>query len=397
MRVLISTQCFLPIPAIKGGAVPTLIDSLIKENERNNKLHFTVITLYDSNLCEQYKKIKNTSFIFLKKNKIIDIFDSIINRLIKFVNRKEETFSKRYLWKMYVLSRTKKILLKENFDRVVFENSGFLLKSIDNKYIRSKYSNNFYYHLHNDIPLNIDKKNVKECKTIVISEYLKRNVVSLMGKEYENKIILLKNGINLETFFQELDEKEKRQLLSKLNLEGKKIITFIGRISKEKGIKELVDAFSNINDDNYTLLIIGSHNFAMKDKSEFEKEINNRIKKMKDRVVFTGYIKHDDVWKYYKISDIVVLPSIWEEPAGLTMLEAAAADRPLITTKSGGIPEYISNCDVEFINNDSNIVNNLEKSIVSLINRNKNIDNREFVQEYSEENFYKRFVDIMDK
>ena len=67
---------------------------------------------------------------------------------------------------------------------------------------------------------------------------------------------------------------------------------------------------------------------------------------------------------YLKTADIAVVPSMWEEPFGLTVLEAMAAGLPLITTRSGGIPEICEG--VATIVDRENIVENLTNAILDL-------------------------------
>ena len=64
------------------------------------------------------------------------------------------------------------------------------------------------------------------------------------------------------------------------------------------------------------------------------------------------------------MADIAVLPSMWEEPFGLTVVEAMAAGLPLITTRSGGIPEICEG--VATIVERENIVDNLAVAIQDL-------------------------------
>ena len=80
-----------------------------------------------------------------------------------------------------------------------------------------------------------------------------------------------------------------------------------------------------------------------KEEDEHAKEIEEEIKEdeqdLQDRIVFTGFVPYDKIPGYLKLADIAVLPSMWDEPFGLTIVEALAAGLPLITTRSGGIPE----------------------------------------------------------
>ena len=83
------------------------------------------------------------------------------------------------------------------------------------------------------------------------------------------------------------------------------------------------------------------------------------------RIKFTGLIPQSEISALYHIADVAVLPSMWEEPAGLTMLEAAAAGVPVITTNAGGIPEYLRNDLGIFLDRDNELVNNISNNIVA--------------------------------
>ena len=88
------------------------------------------------------------------------------------------------------------------------------------------------------------------------------------------------------------------------------------------------------------LLVIGSTFFgdAISD-NDFTRSLKEKTNNLKDRIFFTGFVPYREISSYLRIADISVLPSMWEEPFGLTILESMAAGIPLITTNSGGIPE----------------------------------------------------------
>ena len=58
----------LPVPAVKGGAIETLMGMLADENEEKEKLKLTIISTYDENAKELSVKYKNTKFIYIRKN-----------------------------------------------------------------------------------------------------------------------------------------------------------------------------------------------------------------------------------------------------------------------------------------------------------------------------------------
>ena len=83
------------------------------------------------------------------------------------------------------------------------------------------------------------------------------------------------------------------------------------------------------------LLIAGSSFYGMNVKSSFEEEIINIAKTINNNIIFTGFVPYEEMPKVYNVADIAVLPSMWEEPAGLTIIESMACGIPVITTVSG--------------------------------------------------------------
>ena len=404
MKTIIVSPCGLPIPAVKGGAVLTLIESIIIQNEINKKMELTVIGIHDKDAIEKSKKYKNTNFIFIKEPKICKIIDNLYEKIYTKISHKQHNTLKRYLWKLYVINYLKKILKKFDFDKVVLENSGYLLNVLKDRNIAKKYDNKVFYHLHNDIPDNIYINGLKKCKILSISEYLTKKIISVCGNEIKKNIFILKNGFNCEKFNQELTEKQKIELKDNLQIESdKKIILFAGRITHEKGIKELLEAYEKIDNDNIVLLIVGSHNFGANNTSNFEQNIKNKVESLKEKIKFTGYIDYDNMWKYYKLADLAVFPSIWEEPAGLTMLEATIASLPLITTRTGGIVEYLEEEQAIFVDNDEKIVNALTKKINDFFDNEKKYNkkmlciSKKLEKEYNEKIYYENFVKIILK
>ena len=208
---------------------------------------------------------------------------------------------------------------------------------------------------------------------------------------------MLKNAIDLNKYQTELTLEAAKQRIS-IN-ENNKMILFVGRIIPEKGIKELIMAFKMIKTPNYRLVVIGSSNFGSKEVTEFENEIFNLISS-DNRIVYKGFVQNDQLSLYYKAADVCVMPSRWEEPAGLVALESLAAGKHLIITKTGGIPEYVGNEEVIFIENNENFVSNLSNSISTLLsNDNLTINEKglQKVKDFSKEIYYENYFNILNK
>jgi glycosyltransferase involved in cell wall biosynthesis len=108
------------------------------------------------------------------------------------------------------------------------------------------------------------------------------------------------------------------------------IFGFIGRLTVEKGIDNLVRAFATIPKDKVRLVIAGS-------ASESEQQ---RLKELAPdaRIEFLGFVSPEE---FYAQIDVAVAPSIWEDPGPLVVADASAAGRPILGTHFGGMPEAI--------------------------------------------------------
>lgn len=146
-------------------------------------------------------------------------------------------------------------------------------------------------------------------------------------------------------------------------------ILFAGRISWEKGIDKLIDAVKKINSNNIKILIVGStlHGENKVRKTKYIKKLEDKIHDLNSKIIFTGYISYEIMPVVYNLADIAVLPSMWEEPAGLTPLEAMACGTPVITTDSGGIPEYVGKSAV-VLKRNTNLVSDIARNITNLLN-----------------------------
>jgi glycosyltransferase involved in cell wall biosynthesis len=121
---------------------------------------------------------------------------------------------------------------------------------------------------------------------------------------------------------------EANQQLVRQN--GGSVFGFIGRLTDEKGIYNLVRAFAMISDRSIKLVIAGR-------ASDAEMEAIRTIAPDAN-IEFLGFV---DPNTFYSQVDVVVIPSIWEDPAPLVLVEAWAAGRPVLGTPFGGMSEII--------------------------------------------------------
>jgi len=167
---------------------------------------------------------------------------------------------------------------------------------------------------------------------IAISQELRSELRDIGVKE--EKIVDIPNFVNTKKFYPVLNKK-RSELRSKLFLPpDKKIISFVGRLSPQKGIFYSIEAWSEviISYPEVALLIIGDGPL-MKSLKDQACALN-----LLDKIEFLG--KKENISEYLQASDIFVLPSL-AEGMSVALLEAMACGLPCITTKIGGNVDLI--------------------------------------------------------
>ena len=144
-----------------------------------------------------------------------------------------------------------------------------------------------------------------------------------------SKIEIIRNGVNLKTLVSKQNFKEKYQISSKF-------ILFVGRFSKSKGIETLIHALNIIKNDKKfsdTHLVIMGVDFGYQNKME------ELIKKfdLSGKILIIKNPPREDVISAYGESEFLILPSQWEL-SPLVPLESFAFKKPVISTRSHGIP-----------------------------------------------------------
>lgn len=357
-KICIITQCSLPVPTTKGGAVETLVEYIINENEKEKKFKFTIVSVEDEKAKEVSKKYKYTDFVYVKKH------SEKVNRIVMFIYKVLKHLKIYIPFSLEFKEALKEIKKLKNQDYYIFEAGPTTQLLALNKIIPKE---KLLVHIHWDGMSNF-KKDKCFSYLIPISDYIGEQWQKNTHRSNE-KIKPLYNCTKIDLFSRTITEDEKKELKQKLNIPiNNKVIIFTGRIVEDKGVRELIEAYSRLKSNNITLLMIGSANFGSKTNTKYEQEIAQKVKNTDKSIVSTGYIHQTELYKYYNIADIAVMPSLFQEPAGLVCIEAQATGTPLIATKVGGIPEYVGENSAILVEKDEKLVDNLAKAIDALLN-----------------------------
>lgn len=204
----------------------------------------------------------------------------------------------------------------------------------------------------------------------------------------EKNIIAIHNFINVEDY--DLENKNENYAL------------YSGRLSKEKGIINLIKAFKKLLDDeeaqdkDIKLYIAGDGPC----KEEIEKYINENS--LKHKISLLGYLKQDELKEYTRKASFIVVPSIGYENCPYSILETQAIGKAIIGADIGGIPELIQDGKNGLIYKYDDI-DELKEKMKKLFCDRKLADNlgvnaKEHARlEYDKEGYYKEIINLYNK
>jgi glycosyltransferase involved in cell wall biosynthesis len=172
------------------------------------------------------------------------------------------------------------------------------------------------------------------CDKIVTVSKFHRDWALKLGIGNEEKVLAIPNGIPEERV---APNRSKEEIRKELNLTKEIVILSTGRLAPQKGLQYLIKSipilFSKIK-KSFKVLLVG--------EGPLEYYLKNLVKTLgiEQYVKFLGF--RNDIGNLLSISDIVVLPSLWEG-LSIALLEAMAAGKPIITTTIGSNLEVVRN------------------------------------------------------
>ena len=354
MKIAILTSGILPIPAVRGGAVENHIDFYLKYNDEHKLHDMTVFSVYDKRI-EGHPALNSD----VNHYEYINV-DSYWARISKHLYKK--LFGEGYYHYTieYYFRNAWKKLKNNHYDIILLDNRpGYALN------IKLPKDTKLYIYLHNDL-LNNKTNGFQQIydaasRILTVSKYI-ANCVKTINPE-DKKCIPVLNGIDITAFSPNIQPKVTREQLG--FSENDFILVFSGRISPEKGVKELIESIKRLKDLHDIKLLINGSPFYGEARSgkEYLREVEKAAESIKDRIRFTGFIPYKDMPYYLKVSDIAVVPSLWDDPCPNTVLEAQAMGLPIITTRRGGIPEEITEDGAILLKTDDSFLDNLTDSI----------------------------------
>lgn len=171
------------------------------------------------------------------------------------------------------------------------------------------------------------------------SNYTNKWLLKIFGNKLKRKTRILPCGVDLQAYTRDCSTDTIEE---KYQLQGKKVVIFVGRLTWEKGVIYLLKAARTVKGE---IFIIGGG----AEKLKLEKYAKQQNLK---NVHFLGYFGKeyvDELRQFYKRADCVVVPSICDEGLGIVVLEAMASETPVVATNKGGIPLAVKNGKTGFL------------------------------------------------
>lgn len=383
-KVCFITPNLLPVPNVRGGAIETIMTNIIKEQEKSEKIDITIVSIYDKNAFLESTNYTKTKFIYIKKNLLYLLYGLVYKISNKVFKTSYNTYNH------VVLKKIKKL----KFDYVIAEGGNY---ESYNEFLRYFKKEQLVLHLHHQGCSNEIIDNTFS-KVIGVSDFV---IKDFKKNSHIKNFYLLKNSISIENFDRVIPDKEKIRLKKQLGLERDDFIAiYCGRLIKEKGILELVKAVKMIDNPNIKLVIVGSINFANNGKDDYTDKLNEELVDT-NRIILTGYIDNSELYRYYNIADIMVIPSIWEEAAGLVCIEGMISGKPIITTDAGGIREYVSG-NTTIVKRNDKFIDNLAKAILDLYKNKDKLGeigkaNYNFALKFNNQDYYSNLLKLFEE
>ncbi len=174
----------------------------------------------------------------------------------------------------------------------------------------------------------IEKQGMDAADQIITVSNLTRNIVIERYGINPDKVTTVYNAVEPVT------AEEKVKLKKGVD---EKIVTFLGRITMQKGPEYFVEAA------NLVLKKMNNVRFVMAGSGDMMNAMVRRAAELKiaDRFHFTGFLKGDDVFDMFRMSDVFVMPSV-SEPFGIVPLEAMQSNVPVIISHQSGVSEILN-------------------------------------------------------
>ena len=385
-RVLLVPPPDLPVPAVQGGAVETLLTHLIRENEREGKLDLLCASVPDEAARRAAEGLQHTKMLYIARPHGHRRYWPMV-----FVERCLGIAAPYDPW--YQKVQLSLALEPPGPDLIVAEGGNLTqCSAISRMFGRRR----CLAHLHGQTTCSPMMDTIYG-GILALSEFIRDDYLKNSTLDPKHAYIWY-NCVDTRRF---CPGPPPLALRTRLGFGARDfVVLFCGRLDPDKGIHKLMEALSLLPVPQIKLLIVGSPFFGRTQQSSFLRKLEQQARALGNRVQFTGYIPNEDLPDYYRLADLVCVPTLVEEAAGLVAVEAMACGRPVLATRSGGMPEYLDGSQAVLVERGENIADQLAWSIRMLYEHpalcaEMGAAGAKRAKDFSVERYYNEFVRIV--
>ena len=172
----------------------------------------------------------------------------------------------------------------------------------------------------------IERAGMQAADRVIAVSNLTRNIVINRYGIPADRVVTVHNAVRFAENSTEVPERGVKD----------KIVTFLGRITYQKGPDYFVEAAAKV------LKRVPDIRFVMAGSGDMMNHVIRRVARLgiADRFHFTGFLRGEDVHKMFQLSDVYIMPSV-SEPFGISPLEAMRSNVPVIISKQSGVAEVL--------------------------------------------------------
>ncbi len=180
---------------------------------------------------------------------------------------------------------------------------------------------------------------------VCVSEFIRRCMLEgVEGHPGAGKVRVVLNGVDTAALLP--GERKRREIL------------FVGRLSPQKGGLLFAEAALGIKDrlPGWRFVLVGARSFGKPTLgSDYEQQVIAAMQRLGAQGEVTGYLSHKEVMERFRNAAMAVVPSQWDEPLGLVVLEAMSAGCAVVASRRGGIPELVDDAGVLIDEGDAGV------------------------------------------
>lgn len=180
---------------------------------------------------------------------------------------------------------------------------------------------------------------------IANSQYLKGELTARSAR-LAAKIDVHYLGVDPDRFesrWEPQREAERERELAAMGYAGRKVILYAGRFQEIKGVHHILEAMPDIVRDHpeALLLLVGGAYYGSDRITPYVERLHRLGNRLPGHVRFIPFVPHDDIPRWFRLADAVVVPSFEKEAFGLVAVEAMASGVPVLATRAGGLTEVV--------------------------------------------------------